>query len=170
MLHVHVNQTSSITHLTFPSRSHLISASEDCTLCVFCAWLGRASESVVEGSQWTRQSDSILCLCFFHLGRSRLALEMIGHYTFRTICVGWRVASMELGFGESWTRRVSLKCWKFSLYGRRTYRVVDDWVNAYRRSTSTKEISTFTQRWDTLISLSTRSCQKKEKVLHDKLS
>jgi len=89
----------SITHLTFPSRSHLISASEDGTLCVFRArdWAVLRS---LKGHKGRVNSVSV-----HPSGKVALSVGKDRTLYMWDLMRGRRAASMKLGFGESRTRR-----------------------------------------------------------------
>ena len=99
---VHVNLTifqGSITHLTFPSRSHLISASEDGTLCVFRArdWAVLRS---LKGHKGRVNSVSV-----HPSGKVALSVGKDRTLYMWDLMRGRRAASMKLGFGEPWNPR-----------------------------------------------------------------
>ena len=112
----------SITHLTFPSRSHLISASEDGTLCVFRArdWAVLRS---LKGHKGRVNSVSV-----HPSGKVALSVGKDRTLYMWDLMRGRRAASMKLGFGESRTRRRCSVILKISLCRRRTSTVVDDRV------------------------------------------
>jgi protein MAK11 len=87
----------SITHLTFPSRSHLISASEDGTLCVFRSrdWAVLRS---LKGHKGRVNSMSV-----HPSGKIALSVGKDRTLYMWDLMRGKRAASMKLGFGESQT-------------------------------------------------------------------
>jgi protein MAK11 len=100
LLYVHLNLTrflGSITHLTFPSRSHLISASEDGTLCVFRArdWAVLRS---LKGHKGRVNSVSV-----HPSGKVALSVGKDRTLYMWDLMRGRRAASMKLGYGESRT-------------------------------------------------------------------
>ena len=89
----------SITDLTFPSRSHLISAAEDGTLCVFRArdWAVLRS---LKGHKGRVNSVSV-----HPSGKVALSVGKDRTLYMWDLMRGRRAASMKLGFGESRARR-----------------------------------------------------------------
>ena len=92
----HTNQPSclgSITHLTFPSRSHLISASEDGTLCLFRArdWAVLRS---LKGHKGRVNSVSV-----HPSGKVALSVGKDRTLYMWDLMRGRRAASIKLGFG-----------------------------------------------------------------------
>ena len=89
----------SITDLTFPSRSHLISAAEDGTLCVFRArdWAVLRS---LKGHKGRVNSVSV-----HPSGKVALSVGKDRTLYMWDLMRGRRAASMKLGFGESRTRK-----------------------------------------------------------------
>lgn len=105
LLHVHANLKrvfyflGSITDLTFPSRSHLISASEDGTLCVFRARDWSVLRSL-KGHKGRVNSVSV-----HPSGKVALSVGQDRTLYMWDLMRGRRAASMKLGFGESQTRK-----------------------------------------------------------------
>ena len=121
------DETLRLDHPSYlPARSHLISTSEDGTLCVFRARVWAVLRSL-KGHKGRVNSVSV-----HPSGKVALSVGKDRTLYMWDLMRGRRAASMKLGFGEPWTRKRFPKMLKIFVYRRRTCTVVDDWINANR--------------------------------------